>query len=116
MPTQELSRLPVRIPEKLSVELIEEVVRTQKNLKGKSKWVCEAIEDILVAPDLRELVDFDDAIQTNLKAESFSIPVKVKDKIQGALIGLRKALPEKNVTTSSIVRAAIIRKLILHEE
>ena len=108
---QETARLPVRIPESLSIELMRATVESSLSLKGKSKWLCDAIGSLLDDPMHQDIIELDNALSASLKAEMFTVPIEIKDRLKKVLVSLKKQFPEKNLTVSSIVRAAIIRQM-----
>lgn len=106
--------IPVRLPPELQSQFGAAVLNDNYGFKGKSKWVEEAVIELLNLglDSYAELVSLDETLTTQLKADKFSLTEHTRNKLDEALIELRKKCPEINLTLSSIIRTAILQRLL----
>lgn len=113
-----------RLPTALKNALQEAVVRDRYGLKGKSRWLNEAIVGFLQERSWRDQAldgdmncgnDEKDVLQCNEETRAVLADAKVQLEQyleESATTGIRSDAPESTeVTTSAIVRAAIVWRL-----
>lgn len=100
------------IHETLQKELREKMIADDYGLRGKSKWVSEAIELLLSMENYPELVNLGDGLKNFQKTETITIETILKSKLDIAIVEIRKKYPLSEGVQSKIVRTAIIQKLL----
>lgn len=107
-------KITFMIPERLKNDLRHSVISDGYGLRGKSKWVYEAIEQLIELTDFAELVSINDEMTPSIKGKSETIVVDdvIKRKIDFAVISTRKEYPALEGVQSRIVRTAIIQRML----
>ena len=83
------------------------------SLREKSKWISEAIEDFLTLKEYQSLVEMAELVNDFTKNETIYITPDIEDKLDEAIIKVRTQYPTLEGVKSLIVRASIIRRLVL---
>jgi hypothetical protein len=83
------------------------------SLREKSKWISEAIEDFLTLKEYQSLVEMAELVNDLTKNETIYITPEIEDKLDEAIIKVRTQYPTLEGVKSLIVRASIIRRLVL---
>ncbi|MBA3662186.1 MAG: hypothetical protein H0W64_10680 [Gammaproteobacteria bacterium] len=100
------------LPQTLHLELKKKVVEDGYDMKGKSRWVSEAINALLAMESFPEFVKINDVMRGFEKLESVVISKALKKELDAAIINVRKVYPEINGVQSRIMRTAIVQRLI----
>lgn len=100
------------IPEMLQKDLKEQMVKEGYDLKGKSRWVTEAIENLLSLQTFADLVKNNDEMNGFEKLESIVIARPLKRQLDDAVIEIRKKYPAIEGVQSRILRTAIVIRLL----
>ncbi|MBV9576841.1 MAG: hypothetical protein JO149_09480 [Gammaproteobacteria bacterium] len=100
------------IPAGLQKDLNERVVVDGYNLKEKSQWVAEAIEQLFQLKAFMDLVKVNDVMQGFEKLESVLIHRQLKMKLDESVIQIRRKYPEIEGVQSRILRTAILQRLL----
>lgn len=101
-----------KLPENLNQRLDEKIIADGYGMRGKSKWIREAIEQFFTYDDFPELVSIADDIENATDSVSVRFPRKLLLEIEEMVISIRKEHPELEGVKSKIVRAAVIQRLI----
>ncbi len=82
--------------------------------KRRSQWICEAIEAFLQLPesDVCELTGIADEMDKLNKKINLKLSNELAQKIDNALIDVRKKYPDLEGVKGKIIRASIIQRLI----
>jgi metal-responsive CopG/Arc/MetJ family transcriptional regulator len=108
-------RIQVRLPDALLKELNQAILSENYGLKGRSKWVEEAICFLISLENFEDLVTLDETISTTLLHCSFTLSKNIRTLLDDALIKIftkAKAEYRQNLSMSSIVRTAILQRLL----
>lgn len=100
------------LPENLQKELRERILKDGYDSKGKSRWVSESIERLLDMNNYPELVKINDEMKGFEKMESVVIFKELKQKLEHAILGVRKHYPAIEGVQSRILRTAIVQRLL----
>jgi hypothetical protein len=100
------------LPETLQKDLKEHVVKDGYDLKGKSRWVTEAIASLLAVKSFPDYVKLNDEMQGFGKLESVVVARTLKKQLEDAVIHIRKQYPAIEGVQSRIVRTAIVQRLL----
>ncbi len=96
----------------LNQKLDERIIADGYGMRGKSRWIREAIEKLFTYPDFPELISISDDMENANHSISVRFPRKLLLEIEKAVILVRKEYPELEGIKSRIVRTAIIQRLI----
>lgn len=102
----------VKLPSSIEKKMLERVVGDGYKLRGKSKWIIEAIEAFLEMPEYHDLVDIAQDIDQLDTTVSIRIPEQLMDQLDKAITEVRKHYPNMEGVKSNIIRASILQKLI----
>jgi hypothetical protein len=83
------------------------------SLREKSKWISEAIENFLTLKEYQSLVEMAELVNDLTKNETIYITPDIEDKLDEAIIKVRTQYPTLEGVKSLIVRASIVRRLVL---
>ena len=109
---REKVRVTFVLPGSLMHDLKSRVMRDGYDLKGKSRWIAEAIEDLLATASFPDLVKISDNMHGFQKLESIVIPKALKQQIDQAIISIRRAYSDLEGVQSRIVRTAIMQRIL----
>ena len=106
-------RVAVRIPEALATEFMQRVIAEGYGMKGKSKWVAEAINFFLKLCDFPEYVEYGEELAETEKnkVQSFYFDQNLIDNLSDATKIVRQQNPMIEGVRSLIVRSSIIQRL-----
>lgn len=106
------NKLTFVLPEALQKELKERIIKDNYGLRGKSRWVAEAIKCLLDMENYPELVNLNDELKKLTKIESIIVTDSIKNKINLTTVVIRKKFPILEGVQSRIIRTAIIQRLL----
>lgn len=106
------SRISFYIPENLQLDFKQQMIKDGYDLKGKSKWVSEAIERLLNIFSYPELVKINDEMRLSGKLDTVSIDRHLKKQLDQAIVDVRKRYPAIEGVQSRIIRTAIVQRLL----
>jgi hypothetical protein len=102
----------IKISKNISQKMLEKIVCDGYGMKGKSKWIVEAIADFIKLKDFIELTNIADDTPGEFVSTSIRIPFDLIKKIDEAVISIREKHPAMEGVRSNIIRASIIQRLI----
>lgn len=105
-------RISFVIPQNLQQDLKEKMVRDGYDLKGKSRWVSEAVDELLTLKSYADLVKINDEMSGFEKMESIVIARELKRKLDDAIVQIRTKYPTIEGVQSRILRTAIVQRLL----
>jgi hypothetical protein len=82
------------------------------DLKGKSKWIMEAVLQLFSFENYHELVMINHEMSGFEKLDSISVDQAFKTKLDEAVIEIRKRFPSIEGVQSKILRTAIMQRLL----
>lgn len=100
------------VPNSLKNELRERVIKGGYGLRGKSKWISEAVENLLEFKDYLELISYGDEMHGFDQIETAVIDYHLKLKIDKAIVQIRKEFPILEGVKSRIMRTAILQRIL----
>lgn len=101
-----------KLPTNLNQRLNEKVVADGYGMRGKSRWVKEAIMDLFKIEDYQELVSLSEEVKQLSDPATIRIPRSLMILIEKAIISVRKKYPVLEGVKSKLIRTAIIQRLI----
>lgn len=105
-------RISYCLPEAILVDVKSAMMSQGYDLKGKSKWITEAIHQLLSLPNYSDLVMINDQMDGFGKMDSISLDVTLKEKLDVAILEIRKRHPIIEGVQSKILRTAIVQRLL----
>lgn len=105
-----MNKTTYRLPSGLR-DTMRTVARMQYGPKGKSRWVREAIEDLLRADPALTSVGIAEDLMQHDALDVVSLEDGLRERIEAAMTTLRRQDPLMKGVQSVIIRAAIRRKL-----
>lgn len=105
-------RLSYYLSEAILSDVKDNMNRNGYDLKGKSKWVSEAVASLLSLEGYSELVNINQQMQGFEKLDSLLIDRTMKENLDSAVIEVRRNFPGLEGVQSKIVRTAIMQRLL----
>jgi hypothetical protein len=108
-------KVTVRFSKRLKSEMLNALVNSGYGLRGKSKWLAEAIQLFQKQSNFIELADQGmDINQAELtEVEAFYLDAETIEKVKKASIDIRKQHPLFAGVQSALIRSAVIYRLML---
>lgn len=105
------NKIAFLVPAQLQVEFRQKI-KDKYGMRGKSKWIAEAIQELLKLENYIELVNLGDEMSTFDKKESIEIDTKMKKALDDAVLKIRQTFPLLEGVQSRIIRTSIVQRLI----
>lgn len=105
-------RVSYCLPEAILADVKGAMMRQGYDLKGKSKWISEAIHQLLAMENYGDLVMISNQMDGFEKLDSISIEMDLKTKLDSAILEIRKQFPIIEGVQSKILRTAIVQRLL----
>ena len=106
-------RISVILSNNVVKEIHAKMLEDGYSLREKSKWISEAIDDFLKLKEYQSLVEMADLVNDFTKNETIYITPEIEEKLDEAILKVRTQYPIIEGVKSLIVRASIIRRLIV---
>lgn len=106
-------RISVILPTNAIKEIHTHMLDDGYSLREKSKWISEAIEDFVKLKEYQSLVEMAELVDDLAKTETIYITADIEEKLEEAILKVRTQYPTLEGVKSLIVRASIIRRLVL---
>lgn len=102
----------IKLQKRLHYKMQQRVISDGYGMRGKSRWIIEAIESFLGLPDYPTLVDI--AVDMDQLSEMISIRLseELMLKLDQAIIQVRRDYPAMEGVKSNLIRASIMQRLI----
>ncbi|OGT45704.1 MAG: hypothetical protein A3E83_04525 [Gammaproteobacteria bacterium RIFCSPHIGHO2_12_FULL_41_20] len=102
----------IKLQKKLHHTMLQRIISDGYGMRGKSRWIIEAVDTFLSLPDYPELVDIANDMDQLTEVVSIRVPEQTVIQIEQAIIQVRKFYPAMEGVKSSLIRASIIQRLI----
>lgn len=102
----------IKLQKKLHYKLQQQIIEDGYGMRGKSKWIIESIESLLELENYPTLVDIAEDMDHSSDMISIRMPEPVMDKIERAIVTVRKQYPTLEGVKSNIIRASIMQRLL----
>lgn len=110
MPTK--SKVAFAVPNSLKNELRERVIKDGYGLRGKSKWISEAIEQLLEFKDFLKLIGYSDEMHGFDEMETVVIEYPLKIKLDKAILQIRRKFLTLEGVKSRVMRTAVLQRIL----
>lgn len=112
MLNKEIQTTTFKIAPVIEKELIQRVIDDGLGMRGKSKWIAIAIQQLLNITNFPELVDLASDMENQGKTISIRLSKELVKEIDQAVIAVRKIFPQMEGVRSHIIRASIMQELL----
>ncbi len=102
----------VKVSDRLNKQMSIQVIKDGFGMRGKNKWVIEAIESFLKLKDFIALVELASEVEDLSSTVSLRLPVLLVKEMDDAVLQIRKTFPLLEGVQSHIIRASILQKII----
>ena len=105
-----------KITDDLELSLNKKIVSDGYGMRGKSRWICDAIEKFLTFSDTEfvlDCIEYADEYSSNLNRSASFRPTETVDiLVSDWVVKARKKMPELEGVRSKIIRAAIMQNIL----
>ena len=107
-------KITVRFPKRLRVEMQKSLIESGYGLRGKSRWLKEAITNFLQQPKFFDSVEHGtDINQADLvDVEAFYLDMDTIKILKNAFVKVRENYPLFEGVQSALIRAAVVHRLL----
>lgn len=102
----------IKLQKKLHRRLQQRIIADGYGMRGKSRWIIEAVESLLQLNDFPSLVDIANNMDQLSDIISIRLPASLMNQIEEAVIAVRKQYPRMEGVKSNLIRASIIQRLL----
>ncbi len=102
----------IKLQKLLHYKMQQRIISDGYGMRGKSKWIIEAIEDFLRLPDYPSLADIADEMEQLSEMISIRLSDELMLKLDQAIIKVRRQYPAMEGVKSNLIRASIVQRLI----
>lgn len=102
----------IKLQKNLHRKLLQQIIQDGYGMRGKSKWIIESIESLLVISDYPTLVDIAEDMDQLSDMVSIRVPEGLMLRIEQAVINVRKQYPTIEGVKSNLIRASIMQRLL----
>lgn len=102
----------IKLHKNLHHKLQQAVINDEYGMRGKNKWIIEAIEAFLCLPDYPSLVDIANYAHSQTEPLSLRLPDSLIRQLDAAVIHIRRQYPAMEGVKSNLIRASIIQRLL----
>jgi hypothetical protein len=102
----------IKLQHVLHRRMLQRIIADGYGMRGKSKWIIEAIEALLEINDYPTLVDIAEDMNELTDIISIRMPDYLAHKIDHAIIEVRKKYPTLEGVKSNLIRASILQRLL----
>lgn len=110
--TQNKVMTSIKLQKKLHHRLQQRVIEDGYGMRGKSKWIIESVESLLELADYPTLVDIAEDMDQLSEIVSIRLPEDLMNRIEKAVIKIRKQYPTLEGVKSNLIRASIVQRLL----
>lgn len=109
---QEKVKISLVIPDTLQKEFRQQVIEDGYGMRGKSKWVAEAIDNLLQLENFIDLVKLGEELRGFEKLETIIVEKPIKKALDTAMLSIRKKYPDLEGVQSNIIRTSIMQRIL----
>ena len=102
----------IKLQKNLHRRVLQRIIEDGYGMRGKSRWIIEAIESLLQLSDYPELVDIAEDMDQLSDMVSIRIPEDLMLRIEQAVVHVRKQYPSLEGVKSNLIRASIMQRLL----
>lgn len=102
----------IKLQKNLHRRLLQQIIEDGYGMRGKSKWIIESIESLLTLTDYPTLVDIAEDMDQLSDMVSIRVPEKLMQRMEQAVVNVRKQYPTIEGVKSNLIRASIMQRLL----
>jgi len=102
----------VKVSRKLNEQVSIQVIKDGFGMRGKNRWIIEAVKDFLQLPDFISLVELASDVENLSKPVSIRLPIELVKEMDIAVLKIRKQYPLLEGVQSHLIRASMLQKMI----
>ncbi|MEO8400910.1 MAG: hypothetical protein ABI597_03800 [Gammaproteobacteria bacterium] len=102
----------IKLQKLLHFKMQQRIIGDGYGMRGKSKWIIEAIESFLQLADYPSLVDIADEMEQLTEIVSIRLSDELMSQLDHAIIKVRRQFPAMEGVKSNLIRASIMQRLI----
>ena len=102
----------IKVQKVLHYKMQQRIIGDGYGMRGKSKWIIEAIEDFLQLPDYPSLTDIAGEMEQSSEVVSIRLSDELVSRLDQAIIKVRRQFPAMEGVKSNLIRASIMQRLI----
>ena len=102
----------IKVQKKLHYTMQQRIISDGYGMRGKSRWIVEAIEAFLKISDYPTLADIAGDMDQLTETISIRLTDQLMAKIDRAIIEIRRHYPAMEGVKSNLIRASIMQRLI----
>lgn len=102
----------IKLQKRLHYKMQQRVISDGYGMRGKSRWIIEAIESFLSLPDYPALADIAGDMDQLSEMISIRLSEELMLKLDQAIIQVRRNYPAMEGVKSNLIRASIMQRLI----
>jgi predicted DNA-binding protein len=102
----------IKLQRPLHQKMLERIISDGYGMRGKSRWIVEAIEAFLQLTDFPSLTDIADDMEQLTETISIRMPEELIAHLDHAVIAVRRHYPAMEGVKSNLIRASIMQRLI----
>lgn len=100
------------LPKRLQKEMREQIVKDGYSMRDKSRWVVEAIEQLLSMSNFEDLVNYGNEMTGFSGTETIVVDTEIRVQLDRAILDIRRVYPALEGVQSRILRTSILQRLI----
>ena len=104
-----------KIPADFELKMNQKLVADGYGLRGKSKWICDSIVNLLTFSDqefVMDCIEYADEFENLNKSMSFRPTVEAEHLLNDWVVKARTKMPTLEGVKSKIIRASIIQAIL----
>lgn len=105
-------KLTFVVPENLQNDMRKKIIEVGYSMRDKSRWISEAIQDLLMLDNYADLVFYGDELKGFQKVETIVISRDLRVLLENAILTIRRIYPTLEGVQSRIIRTSILQRLL----
>lgn len=107
-----ITSVTVKLPKQLLHDMQLQIINDGYGMRGRTKWIHEAIHSLLQRENFAELVDIASAMEDLVSPINFRCDAGVTQILDAAILSVRREFPLMDGVKSNIIRAAVCQRLL----
>lgn len=107
----EKAKIVFKISESMQMELRRRVIDDGYGMRGKSRWVAEALENLMKIDNFVDFVHLSEDMRNFTKTETVFVDRELREKTDKAILAIRMKYPMLEGVRSCLARTSIIQRL-----
>ena len=100
------------LPKEVKQEMLNCIVNDGYGMRGKSKWVSEAIATLITLPNYEEYVMIANEVSCLTEPDVIQLSSELREKLDKAVIDVKTNYPLMDGVQSCIIRTSILQRIL----